>query len=117
MLRLFITGGLYPPLRSSWQLRRLADDLPFRPFPEILFGILRLFHSITLSHILYLVFFAFPHNKVLSSFAACLSAPHRFFYKGMFENKKTAHSKEKVTKHYPLLRLDIQRTASNWILL
>ena len=33
-------AAMFYLLRSSWQLRRLADDLPFRPFPAILFGLL-----------------------------------------------------------------------------
>ena len=33
-----IHSAILSPLRSSWQLRRLADDLQFRLFPKISFG-------------------------------------------------------------------------------
>ena len=43
-----------------------------------------------------LLFLLFPHNKVLSSFAACLSAPHRFFWKACLTGERDVKNQRSI---------------------
>ena len=75
--RLSHTGGLYPPpflLLQTFTKRRLKSFIHFSLFISCNCMQVLFIHTS-----LYLLFFAFPHNAVLVTLAACLSAPHNSF--------------------------------------